>query len=51
MRRMGRYIECKDSVFKAVVLKILRLVALITIQNKEPLRPHHLILCMRVKVL
>jgi len=48
---MGGYTERKDSIFKAVVLKILRLVALITIQNEEPLRPYYLILYIRVKVL
>jgi hypothetical protein len=31
MQQIGRYIEYKDSIFKAVVLKILRLVALIII--------------------
>jgi len=36
---------------KAVVLKTLVKVALITVQNKQPVYPYLARLCMRVKVL
>jgi hypothetical protein len=38
-------------VFKAVVLKILVEVALMAVQNKQPVHPYLARLCMRVKVL
>jgi hypothetical protein len=43
--------EGKDLVFKAVVLEILVKVALMAVQNKQPVRPYLARLCMRVKVL
>ena len=48
---MRWHAEGKDHVFKAVVLKILVEVALMAVQNKQPVRPYLARLCMRVKVL
>jgi hypothetical protein len=43
--------EDEDLVFKAVVLEILVEMALVAIQNKQPVHPHLARLCMRVKML
>jgi hypothetical protein len=43
--------EGKNLVFKAVVLKILAKMALMAVQNKQPVCPHLARLCMRVKML
>jgi hypothetical protein len=43
--------EGKDLVFKAVVLKLLAEVALMAVQNKQPVPPYLTRLCMPVKVL
>ena len=48
---MRWHAEGKDHVFEAVVLKILVEVALMAVQNKQPVYPHLAGLCMRVKVL
>jgi len=45
------YTEGKDLIFKAVVLKILIKIALIAVQNKQPVPPYLACLCMRVKML
>jgi hypothetical protein len=37
--------------FKIVVLKILVKIALITVKNKQPVRPYLASLCMPIKVL
>jgi hypothetical protein len=43
--------EGKDLVFKTVVLEILVEMALMAVQNKQPVRPYLACLCMRVKML
>jgi hypothetical protein len=43
--------EGEDLVFKAVVLKLLVEVALMAVQNEQPVPPHLTRLCMPVKVL
>jgi hypothetical protein len=43
--------EGEDLVFKTVVLKILVKVALMAVQNKQPVRLYLARLCMRVKML
>ena len=48
---MRWHTESQDLVVKAVVLKILVEVALMAVQNKQPVPPHLARLCMRVKVL
>ena len=48
---MGRYAEGQDLMLKAVVLKILVEVALMAVQNEQPVPPYLARLCMRVKVL
>ena len=51
MQQVRWHTESKDLAFKAVVLEILVEVALMTVQNKQPVHPHLARLCMRVKVL
>jgi hypothetical protein len=46
-----QHTEGNDLVFKAVVLELLVKVALIAVQNKQPVPPHLTRLCMPVKVL
>jgi hypothetical protein len=46
-----RHTESKDIVLKAVVLKFLVKIALIAVQNKQPIPLYLTRLCMRVKVL
>ena len=48
---MRRHAEGKNLIFKAVVLELLVKIALIAVQNKQPVRPHLARLCMRVKML
>jgi hypothetical protein len=43
--------ESKNLVFQAVVLKILVEMALMAVQNKQPIHPYLARLCMRVKML
>jgi hypothetical protein len=43
--------ESQDLMFEAVVLKILVEVALMAVQNEQPVPPYLARLCMRVKVL
>jgi len=45
------HVEGKDHVFEEVVLKILVEVALMAVQNEQPVHPYLMRLCMRVKVL
>jgi hypothetical protein len=51
MRRVRWHAEGEDLVFKAVVLEILVEMALVAIQNKQPVYPHLARLCMRVTML
>ena len=48
---MRWHAEGRDHVFEAVVLKILVEVALMAVQNEQPVRPYLARLCMRVEVL
>ena len=48
---MHRYIEGKDLLYEAIILKILVKVALMAIKDKQPIRPHLIRLCMLIKVL
>jgi hypothetical protein len=45
------HVEGKDPVLKAVVLKILIEVALVAIQDKQPVPPYLTGLCALIKVL
>ena len=45
---MGRYIKGNNLIFNAVVLKILVEIALITVQNKQPVHPLALVSLTRV---
>ena len=47
---MRWHADGKDLVFKTVVLKILVEMALMAVQNKQPVRPYLARLCMRVKM-
>jgi hypothetical protein len=51
VRRVRWHAEGEDLVFKAVVLEILVQVALMAVQNEQPLCPYLACLCMRLKVL
>ena len=48
---MRWHAEGKDLVFKAVVLELLVEMALVAVQNEQPVPPHLARLCMRVKML
>ena len=48
---MRRHAESKDLMLEAVVLEFLVEVALMAVQNEQPVPPHLTRLCMRVKVL
>ena len=48
---MSRHTEGKDLMCKAIILKLLAKVAFIAVQNKQPVRPYLVRLCMRVEVL
>jgi hypothetical protein len=51
VRQVRWHTESKDLVFKTVVLKILVKVALIAVQNKQPILPNLARLYMLVRVL
>jgi hypothetical protein len=51
VRQVRWHAEGEDLVFKAVVLEILVEMALVAIKNKQPVHPHLVHLCMRVKML
>ena len=51
MRRVRWHAEGYNLVFEAVVLEILAEMALMAVQNKQPVYPHLPRLCMRVKML
>ena len=48
---MRRYIEGKDLLYEAIILKILVKVALMAIKDKQPIRPHLTRLYILIKVL
>ena len=48
---MSRHTESEDLMLKAVVLKFLVEMALMAVQNKQPVSPNLTRSCMRVKVL
>jgi hypothetical protein len=51
VRRVRWHAEGEDLMFKAVVLKLLVEVALMAVQNEQPVPTHLTRLCMPVKVL
>ena len=48
---MGWHTEREGFVFKAIILELLVEMALMAVQNEQPVSPHLTRFCMRVKVL